>query len=415
MKTILYTSESDFYNDLEHYNLDMCHKCRGIMEISMEHIIVNIADRFMDIEEIPMLKCKICGELYYTYYAQIILSGLYEELKIRGNKGVNCTPINYQKRYDYANEKNFIYDYRDYESIPGLMFDDEHSKEGFLTPVYFDRKALLYFMADPDYEVDIFSESYGHFGKKDPEGIYRYEWAVPFGFNTNGKLVFWLGDIDTMDDMTQSILRNFNVESDHLLIDSEFYRAQMLCVPSEPIKEKQIVINKKSFIKNIQKKYGIDISHLENECLTQEDNIKRPIVFNENNISGVINALDKILVEGFNVSGLKSLYEILYDSDSREKGYTKWQSIRLIKETLKKLGEELFEENEVKKIIAPLYILHDYRIYFDHLLSENEQEKLKTHIAETLGVEKFSDQEKLYFKEIKGLDQLFKYLVILSK
>ena len=36
-----------------------------------------------------------------------------------------------------------------------------------MTPVYFDRKALIYFISVPDFEVDIFSETYGHIGKKD--------------------------------------------------------------------------------------------------------------------------------------------------------------------------------------------------------------------------------------------------------
>ena len=62
---------------------------------------------------------------------------------------------------------------------------------------------------------------------------------APFGFNTNGKLIMWLGDIDDMDDKTKGILKQFNVPSDHLLIDSEFYQAQMKCIFSEPIIEKE--------------------------------------------------------------------------------------------------------------------------------------------------------------------------------
>lgn len=49
----------------------------------------------------------------------------------------------------------------------------------------------------------------------------------------------WLGDIDDMDDKTKGILKPFNVPSDHLLIDSEFYQAQMKCIFSVPIIEKE--------------------------------------------------------------------------------------------------------------------------------------------------------------------------------
>lgn len=414
MEIFSYSQEADFENAMNTYQLDKCSKCGGIVEVEMMHIYVRVNEKTIDIEEIPMLKCKKCGTLYFSFFAQEVLYGLYEELKKTGNIGVHSTPSGYKKRYEYAESKNYIYDHRDYESIPGVRFDDEHSKKGFLTPVYFDRKALLYFVADPDYEVDIFSETYGHIAKKDISGIYLYEWAVPFGFNTNGKLVFWLGDIDSMDDMSQGILRNFNIESDHLIIDSEFYQAQMNCIFSNPIKEKQIIINKKIFVDNIRKRYNIELEHLADECKRQEENIKRPIIFNEQSVSGVINAFDKVLVEGISVTGLKALYETLCGPD-KEKGYEKWQSIRLTKEILRRLSIGVEPAIDIEKMISPLYILHDYRIYLDHLLSDEEQVKTKKHIAQTLEANNFGEQEKIYYEEIRRLDVLFQYLVLLSK
>lgn len=109
----------------------------------------------------------------------------------------------------------------------------------------------------------------------------------------------WLGDIDTIDEQTQAIIRAFNVESDHLLVDSEFYQAQMKCIFSNPIIERRILNNKKAFIANIEKKYGLDISHLTEECRIHEQHIGRPVVFTEQTVSEVINAYDKILIEGF--------------------------------------------------------------------------------------------------------------------
>ena len=95
--------------------------------------------------------------------------------------------LNIVKKQDYK------YDHKDYYNIPGLCYDEEHSTEGFLTPVYFDRKALIYFISVPDFEVDIFSETYGHIGKKDPQGVYIYDWDVPFGFNSNWKVSILVG------------------------------------------------------------------------------------------------------------------------------------------------------------------------------------------------------------------------------
>jgi hypothetical protein len=136
-------------------------------------------------------------------------------------------PTGYKKKFQYCIEQDYEYDHKDYYNIPGLSYDEEHSVEGFLTPVYFEKEALVYFLAVPEYEVEIFSESYGYFAKKDLSGVYAYDWNVPFGFNTNGKLVMWLGDINEMDDKTKAIMKAFNIPSDHLITGSEFYQAQM--------------------------------------------------------------------------------------------------------------------------------------------------------------------------------------------
>lgn len=246
-------------------------------------------------------------------------------------------------------------------------------------------------------------------------GIYQYDWSVPFGFNSNGKLVFWLGDLNYMDAQSQAILKGFNVDSDHLIIDSEFFQDQMNCMFSRPIKEKQILMNKDNFILNVKKKYNIDLTHLEKECSSQTENIGRPLVFTEQSISGVINAFDKVLVEGFDVGQLRELYKTLYTESERDAQYERWQSIRLIKEILLKWCEKLEDTIDVEILVSPLYILHDYRIYLDHLLSEEKQENTKMYIVETLGVQNFEEQEAIYFEEIERLDKLFQYLVLLSK
>lgn len=412
-----YTNINDYERIFEEYCFDKCNKCRNCFEISMENLRIEILDKFIDIEEIPMLKCKECGYINYTEYAKDIIGGLYNELCKRGQYGVRSKANGYRKKYNYATNNNFIYDHRDYESIPGLKYDEEHSEEGFLTPVYFDRKALLYFISDTNYEVDIFSETYGNICKKDAEGIYPYEWAVPFGFNTNGNLIFWLGDLHAMDEFSRGLVRNFNVDSDHLLIDSEFYQAQMNCIFSDPIKEKQIIINKKVFINNIKNTYNIDLTHLNEECEQYSKLVKRPIVFNEQSVSVVINAFDKILVEGISIKKLRELYETLYEECYRDKKYKEWKSIRLIKEILIKFINNSNGEMkiDIETVISPLYILHDYRNYSDHLLSTDKQESIKSNILKTLGVNNFSEQEKIYLEEVKRLDDLFKYLLILSR
>ena len=166
---------------------------------------------------------------------------------------------------------------------------------------------------------------------------------------------------------------------------------------------------------NIKKKYSIDLSHLDRECFEHAKNIIRPLVFTEQSVSGVINAFDKVLVEGFDVEQLRKLYETLYIENQRDNQYTRWQSIRLIKALLVKLCEGIDHTIDIELLISPLYILHDYRIYFDHLLSIEKQENTQAHIIETLGIESFSEQEMIYMEEIKRLNRLFQHLALLSK
>lgn len=218
-----------------------------------------------------------------------------------------------------------------------------------------------------------------------------------------------------MDEQSKTIIKAFNVESDHLIIDSEFFQAQMNCIFSQPIKEMQIIHNKNIFIENIKKKYNIDLRHLEVECKEHTSKIQRPLIYSEQIVSTVINAYDKILVEGFSVENLRLLYENLYVETERDVRYKNWQSIKLIEAVLVKLSNGLDNVPQMNILISPLYILHDYRIFLDHLLSEDKQNETKNHIVKTLNVSNFTEQEKIYNEEIDRLNILFQYLSILSK
>ena len=409
-----FASYDEFRKEYQNYRFDMCSECKGVCELVELDVTCTIEDRILNFSPILVLRCKKCGKEFLPEHTKQMIDGAYRTAVKENQSRGDFHPSAYKKRFDYCTEHNYEYDHRDYYNIPGLCYDEEHSVEGFLTPVYFEKEALVFFLAMPEYEVEIFSESYGYIAKKDSSGLYQYDWNIPFGFNTNGKLVMWLGDIDDMDDKTKAILKPFNVSSDHLLIDSEFYQAQMKCIFSEPIIEERILLNKEAFISNIKKKYSIDLSHLTDECQEHEKKVKRPVVFTEAAVSEVINAYDKILVEGFNVGEMRKLYEALYSSVERNAKYTSWQSIKLIEAILVKLSSAVHNLN-IPSVMSPLYILHDYRILLDHLLSADKISDTKQHITTTLGLQSFNDQEAIYNEEIKRLNMLFNYLAILSK
>ena len=111
---------------------------------------------------------------------------------------------------------------------------------------------------------------------------------------------------------------------------------------------------------------------------------------------------------------MRNLYEVLYTETERDKKYQKWQSIKLIEAILRKLSDSI-DNIDVDTTMSPLYILHDYRIFFDHLLSAEKKTDTKRHIIDTLGVQSFDEQEMIYNEEIARLDKLFSYLAVLSK
>lgn len=409
-----FASYDEFLEEYKIYRSDECRKCKGRCELVENDITCIIENRSLHFNTLLVLRCKKCGAIYLPEYSKQMINYAYKTA-VKKNQIIGIFHSKeYKKKFDYCKDTDFDYDYKDYYNIPGLRYDDEHSVEGFLTPVYFEKGALVYFLAVPEYEVQIFSDSYGYFAHKDSSGMYQYDWNVPFGFNTNGKLVMWLGDISYMDDKTRAILKGFNVSSDHLLIDSEFYQAQMKCIFSEPITEYKILLNKKTFIANINEKYSIDISHLTDECQQQEKKVKRPVVYSETEVTEVINAYDKILIEGFDVSKMKELYEVMYSSNERDKSYTSWKSIKLIEAILNKLAISI-HNMDIASVMSPLYVLHDYRNLLDHLLSIDKISEKKEHIINTLGVQNFDDQKTIYNEEIKRLNILFNYLAILSR
>ena len=161
-----YVFTADQFDKLfENQSFDECDRCKGVREVSFEHVKIIVEGKSMEFNAIPMLKCKICGELAFTLFSLRTIYGCYKELNARNASGVNCKLTEYRKRYDFCTDVDFLYDFRDYESIPGLM--TEISDSGFLQPVYFKKDALLYFVNSPEYETNIFSESYGTLSKID--------------------------------------------------------------------------------------------------------------------------------------------------------------------------------------------------------------------------------------------------------
>lgn len=342
--TFSFSSYNEFVNEFRRYHFHECTSCNGMRELNEEEVEIIIDDKMMRFDRLMVLTCTNCNSSCLPFYTKQLIDGCYKSM-VEGNQVVGLFSQKvYKQEFEYCAEQDFNYDHRDYFNIPGLSCDEEHSVEGFLTPVYFSNKVLLYFLNDPDYKVKLGSETYGYFQFKD-------EWGIPFGINRNGKVVFWLGDLDCADNHTLSIMKPHNVESDHQLIVSEFYAAQMCCIWSEPNREISICRQKHMLLIAIMKNYNISLFHLDDEIKQHINGYQKPIIINERTIEPTINMLHKVLIEGVDIDSFKQLYLRLYPQPDAK--YKEWKSIKFYEALLIKI---LPPNEDIRTIIAPLYL-----------------------------------------------------------
>lgn len=386
MYNISYSSLDDFIKKNSSYPLDTCKVCGKENELEMMVVTVRFPGKIMEFEELPVLRCQTCGNIQISAYSVKIVYQLFRTMQENGQPKGIFKPTGYREHFEYCTDVEFKYDHRDYEGIPGLNVDEEHSIKGFLTPVYFDKKALVYFMHDEDYSINLFSESYGTLEKVGG-------WSIPFGLNSNDKVVFWLGDLNYLDLRDRQLLLPHNIESDHKLICSEFYAAQLCCQWSDPNIERRIFGKKAELVNAINNKYKVDISHLNDEVKEKIESFQKPVTFTEKSIEPAINALHKVVIEGINSDEFCKVYEATHDK--LEKGYKSWKCIKHFQELLKVLYPTK-KSDEIRDLMSPLYLLNDMRIYYDHLISNEKKEEIKTNIMNTLGMDDFNDFRFIY-------------------
>lgn len=248
--------------------------------------------------------------------------------------------------------------------------------------------------------MELFSESYGNFGKID-------DWNIPFGINTNGKVVFWLGDLDTIDVKTLSILKCYNIPSDHKIICSEFYAAQLCCVWANPNKEYQLYELRNKLYDLINHKQHIKLYHLEKEVASLIQSYCKPIVINLDALKNFVEIFHKVIIEGVNINELQRLYKNNIDCCDN---IDKLGSIKLYELIL---GKFINNNEKLRGVIAPLYVLNDLRIYFDHLLSTDELNRHKDNILKTTGVASLKQINDIYEYLLKNIAIFYQYAIII--
>ena len=397
----MYSFSFDSFSDFKKKAFVIAHQCccGGAFEIFAETTTIRIEHITLKIYDLQILICLECGAYYLPHNTSLFVGSAYKQAIDLNETNGEFWRKEYRERFNYCEDDDYLYDHYDYYNIPGLSCDEEHPEPGFLTPVFFDRKVLQQFMLDDEYRVHLGAETYGEFRYKD-------EWSVPFGINLNGRVVFWLGDLSCMDDMTRARVKPYNVESDHKLISSEFYAGQMCCIWAQPNYEYRIYRQRNNFYALVKKKYNIDLDHLPEETKQQISQYDKPLITSSKTLPTTVGLLHQVLIESVNIGEMQKLYDLLLSPKNQK--HKDMKSIKLYEGLLHSI---IKSDEQVRGIIAPLYLLNDLRIVYDHLLPNETIEEKKQNVISSLGLA-FFDEPKIYDGLLSRLSTFFEYLTI---
>ena len=155
------------------------------------------------------------------------------------------------------------------------------------------------------------------------------------------------------------------------------------------------------------KTFGVSLFHLNDEIRQQKEQYVKPVIITEKTIEPTINVLHKVLIEGVNMPELKKLYLKIVKNPDEE--YKRWGSIKFYEVLLKNI---ISGNDDVRRIISPLYLLNDFRQYYDHLLSEKAKESKRKNIIQSLGITSFDNMERIYDELLNRLAALFEYMIL---
>lgn len=365
-----------------------CDKCSTHLELSFFDFEQDVSGVHVRVKGLPELLCPSCGSTFLPDRSRFAVIETHRQAIEKGASAANVVRKKTNQNFGFTRVP-FQYDSDDYHYIPGLTrkFD-----LGFLTPVFFNKEALLKYDSHPSYRVDFASRTYGT--------IRQDNFDIAFGINRNGKLVMWLGDVATLPESEQFYLRSENVPSDHS-IGSEFYDGQIECKFTERTPEDQLFEQRSSFLESFFSKFGEKAAHLEKEVLGLAISIRRPVVDTAQERRRVADSLNKVYLESLDNKAIGRAMESLGQRPG---------SLGSLKRLEKILGS-VAPHSDASNTMAPLFALYDLRVAYSHLGSvEGQGETLRT-VTTRLGLAKADpDLFALYDALVSQLRQAFEKL-----
>lgn len=342
------------------------------------------------IDEAPTLVCPSCTSRYTPDPLKIILEQIAAEAKRRHTPLVRTRRKKEvsQARFNFCRDVELKYDANDCKYIPGLV---GLANEGFLTPVYFNKRVLHKYMEFDEYRIDISSNTYGTILHKD--------WQLSFGLNRNKKLFAWLGDLDTLPLNEQQYFLSENIESDHD-VASEFYSAQREAVFTDIANENRL-LQERSNLDHECSKIGVKLFRYNKDITEILGNLIRPVNWNPKGVIHVVNTLNKLCVESINAQSLKK--EILKLDKHSDIGNLR--GLKLLQKWI-----ELRSPNiNAREVLKPFFVLYDFRTVLDHEMEEQSERQIVASCYTRLGVVD-GNYELLYEELVKQITDSYNRL-----
>lgn len=339
------------------------------------------------LHNVPVLRCDKCSREFLPDRSRFMILEEHRKALEKHKNRVTANRKKSDKEFGFCSVQ-FKYDSDDYYFIPGLL---REWNDGFLTPVFFNRKVLLKYDVSPSYQLIFCSSSYGDIVKNE-------EYSIPFGLNKNGKVIMWLGDIDRLPEDEQYYLRSENVDSDHS-VGCEFYDGQIDCVFPELSPEDKAFKARSEFLSSVFKRYGVKIAHLDKEVIELARSLNKPLFDTDTpqETKHVADTLNKIYIESFDNRALKRLISSLGGDPSK---------LRCLKR-LQLLMQHTTSAVDLECVMAVFYILYDFRVLHLHITSSKEYGDKLSEIKERLSLRLSAGLPEIYNAIIVGLAASF--------
>ena len=361
-----------------------CLACTAHLRLVFDDYKQKVSNILIRISELPLLRCDACNCNYLPERTRFSIIRLFEEAHKKGVTEVSIKRKKIEENFGFT-KIPFVYDPDDYYYIPGLVREWDR---GFLTPVFFNRRVLIKFDHSENYEIKFASRTYGT--------IYADDSYISFGINSNNNVVLWLGDIATLPESEQYYLRSENIPSDHDL-DSEFYDGQIECKFTDVTPEDDLVSARSAFLEAAKRRFGLSISHLDDETLKAVGDFYSPTEFTNREQQRLSVLICQICIESLNSKALK---ELIVDRGADPK------SLGTIK-LLQLLLEKECSESNISIILSPMYVAYDLRIANAHLTSTERTKDIMNSVKKRLLIETDAEFVVTYSALIGLLKKLF--------